>query len=79
MEELDGEVEKWCEELLALSPTALKVLKKTFDTEFATMRAEMDARNFLHEINPDFYESGEQKEGTSAFLEKRPADYSPWR
>jgi 1,4-dihydroxy-2-naphthoyl-CoA synthase len=79
MQELDAEVQRWCEEMLALSPTALKVLKRTFDEEFAQLREYQDAADYLQEINPTFFESGEQDEGARAFLEKRAADFTRWR
>ncbi|MBI3031814.1 MAG: enoyl-CoA hydratase/isomerase family protein, partial [Candidatus Rokubacteria bacterium] len=34
MEKLDDEVTRWCDELLALSPTCLKVLKASFVADF---------------------------------------------
>lgn len=79
LDELDQEVDRWCQELLALSPTALKVLKKTFDDEYEPLRLRQDGRNYLDEVNSNFFESGEQAEGANAFLEKRPPDFSHWR
>ena len=35
MAKLDEEVDKWCRELLALSPTCLKILKASFVEEFS--------------------------------------------
>ncbi|MPZ67995.1 MAG: 1,4-dihydroxy-6-naphthoate synthase [Actinobacteria bacterium] len=78
-EELDAEVRKWCDEILALSPTALKVLKRSFDEEYSSLREAQDNHDFLDEINPDFYKDGEQQEGAAAFLEKRIPDFSRWR
>ena len=79
MADLDSEVQRWCDELLALSPTVLKVIKRTFDAEFEQLREYQDAHDYLEEINPSFFESGEQIEGANAFLEKRAPDFSPWR
>ena len=79
LDRLDEEVERWCNEILALSPTVLKVLKKSFDDEYAPLRERQDAKNFLTEVNPVFFESGEQAEGAEAFLEKRPPDFTKWR
>jgi dihydroxynaphthoic acid synthetase len=76
---LDEEVDRWCSDLLQMSPTVLKVLKRSFDDEWATLRAEQDARNYVAEVNPDFWESGEQAEGASAFLQKRPPQFGEWR
>lgn len=79
MAELDSEVQRWCNDLLALSPTVLKVIKRTFDAEFEQLREDQDAHDYLEEINPSFFESGEQMEGANAFLEKRAPDFGPWR
>ena len=77
MDQLDAEVQKWCDELLALSPTCLKILKATFDDEYLGLR--QHRRNYIKEINPDFFRSGEQMEGARAFMEKRQPDFSRFR
>jgi len=79
MADLDAEVRRWCDEMLALSPTSLKVLKRTFDQEFEQLRAFQDAEDYLEDVNPGFFASGEQDEGAAAFLEKRQPDFSRWR
>jgi dihydroxynaphthoic acid synthetase len=78
LDQLDAEVEQWCGEMLALSPTALKVLKRSFDEEYAPLR-ELQDRDYVNEISPGFWQSGEQREGATAFLEKRAPDFNPWR
>jgi len=76
-ERLDEEVAKWCGELLAVSPTCLKVYKASFVQEFEDLIGQTDfLRRLL--ITPEFWK-GEQQEGTTAFLEKRRADYSRFR
>jgi dihydroxynaphthoic acid synthetase len=77
--ELDAEVQKWCDEMLALSPTVLKLVKKSFDDSVADMREQADRMKLLHLVNPGFFESGEQTEGGSAFMQKRKPDFSAWR
>jgi dihydroxynaphthoic acid synthetase len=77
--ELDGVVDEWCKEMLAMSPTALKVLKRSFDEEYALLRERQDSENYIEEVSPGFWESGEQLEGATAFLEKRAPDFSRWR
>jgi dihydroxynaphthoic acid synthetase len=79
MSQLDAEIQQWCDELLSLSPTVLKLLKRTFDDEYAPMRQFFEDLDYLPEINPGFFASGEQEEGAQAFLEKRQADFSSWR
>ena len=77
--ELDAEIQRWCSEILALSPTVIKTLKRSFDDEYLRLREHEDSRDYLVEVNPRFWESGEQSEGAAAFLEKRRPDFSPWR
>jgi len=77
--ELDAEVQRWCDELLALSPTVLKLVKKSFDDSLAQIREQQDRFSILQQVNPGFFASGEQTEGASAFMEKRAPDFSPWR
>jgi 2-ketocyclohexanecarboxyl-CoA hydrolase len=76
-EQLDAEVAKWCDELLAVSPTCLKVYKATFIQEFDDLLGQADS--LRRWMVPDDYAETEQKEGTSAFLEKRKPDYSRFR
>lgn len=78
-DELDAEVERWCAELLALSPTVLKLIKKSFDDSTAHIREEQERFTILNQVNPGFFASGEQAEGSQAFLEKRRPDFSLWR
>lgn len=78
-DELDAEVQRWCDELLAMSPTVLKVHKRSFDEEYAALRARQDANDYVEQVNPGFWESGEQQEGARAFLEKRAPDFAPYR
>lgn len=78
MEELDAEVRKWADEMLALSPTCLKVIKGSMRQQ---MEAILDQEMIpvVDKIAPGYFETGEQKEGSTAFLEKRTPDFSPWR
>lgn len=74
-EALDAEVTRWCDELLEMSPTALKTVKYSFGGIIdRTGTAEV-----VETVAPDFFQTGEQKEGATAFLEKRKPDFSPWR
>lgn len=78
-DELDAEVRRWADEMLALSPTVLKVVKRSFDDHWKPLRDRQIPDDFLEEINPGFFASGEQQEGADAFLQKRTPDFSPWR
>lgn len=78
-EKLDAEVRKWADEMLALSPTVLKLVKKSFDDSWALIRADQDKFRILNQVNPGFFDSGEQTEGASAFMEKRKPVFDAWR
>ena len=77
-EKLDEEVRKWCDELLALSPTCLKIVKRSLYYHVAPI-LDRDMPDIVKEVCPDYYKTGEQLEGASAFLEKRKPDFSKWR
>lgn len=74
-EELDEEVARWCDELLAMSPTALKTIKHSF----GRIIDRTGIAQVVDAVAPGFFETGEQLEGATAFLEKRKPDFSPWR
>ncbi len=74
-EKLDEEVDRWCAELMQKSPTCLKILKASFRAVYEPLR-EASRRNWVQEIAPDFYRSGEADEGKNAFLERREPDFS---
>jgi len=73
-EKLDEEVQRWCDELLEKSPTALKMLKYAF-------LAEMDGLAGITELGVGglslYYSTEESLEGKKAFFEKRKPDF--WR
>lgn len=77
-EKLDAEVRQWADELLALSPTVLTLVKGSFADR---MKSFIDTNNsdMLKKFKPNYFETGEQQEGAKAFLEKRTPDFSPWR
>ena len=68
LERLGDEVDKWCAEMLALSPGCLEILKATFDQE---MDAFPDMGILSSRLYPDWFDSPEGKEGSVAFMEKR--------
>lgn len=74
-DKLDEEVDRWCTELMQKSPTCLKILKASFRTVYEPLRQE-SRRDWVKEIAPDFYRSGEADEGKNAFLERRESDFS---
>ena len=74
--ELRAEVRRWADEMLALSPTALRFLKQSFnaDTEHLAGVGQLAFSGLGL-----FVESDEAEEGVRAFTEKRPPDFAPYR
>jgi naphthoate synthase len=71
--QLEDEGVAWANEILAKSPTAIRMLKRSFN-------ADTDGLAGIQELAGDatmlFYMTEEAHEGSRAFLEKRPADFS---
>jgi 2-ketocyclohexanecarboxyl-CoA hydrolase len=76
--ELDAEVRRWCDELLALSPTCLRTVKTSFSLHMQPY-LDYNVSDVVGLVAPDYFETGEQQEGARAFLEKRKPDFSRWR
>lgn len=74
--ELRAEVRAWADEILRLSPTALKVLKQSMnvDTEQFAGVGQMAVSALVM-----FTDTDEAREGISAFNDKRPPDFSSYR
>ena len=72
LDRLEEETVAWCREILANSPTAIRLLK-------AAMNADCDGQAGLQQLAGDatllFYLSEEAREGKQAFLEKRRPDF----
>ena len=62
--------------MLRLSPTALKVLKQSFNSDTEQFAA---IGQMAYTTLAMFTESEEAREGIAAFNEKRPPDFSPFR
>ncbi len=69
---LDKEVEKWCSEIEALSPTALSIAKKSFNMDSESIRG---ISGLGMQTLSLFYNTDESKEGVKAFLEKRKPNF----
>ena len=71
-EQLDEEVQKWCEEILEKSPTALTIAKRSFNADSDNIGGigalGMQALSL-------YYDTDESKEGVNAFKEKRKPDF----
>ncbi|XP_057948887.1 1,4-dihydroxy-2-naphthoyl-CoA synthase, peroxisomal isoform X4 [Malania oleifera] len=73
LENLEKETVKWCREILRNSPTAIRVLK-------SALNAVDDGHAGLQELAGNatliFYGTEEGNEGKSAYLQRRPPDFS---
>ena len=72
LEDLEEETVRWCREMLALSPFALRLLK-------ASLHAHEDGyaglQQLAHDANLLFYGSEEAHEGRDAYMERRPPEF----
>jgi len=75
-EELEAETIRWCREMLANSPIALRCLK-------AALNADCDGQAGLQELAGNatllYYLSEEGQEGRNAYVEKRKPDFRKFR
>jgi naphthoate synthase len=74
--ELRAEVRRWADEILALSPTALRFLKQSFN---ADSEHQAGVGQLAFSGLGEYLESEEAQEGVRAFAEKRDPDYSRFR
>lgn len=77
-DQLDAEVQRWCTDILEISPTSLRGLKMSFRRQMEPY-IDLNMAEVMNTVAPDFFQSGEQQEGVKAFREKRKPDFSPWR
>ena len=73
LEQLEEETVRWCQEMLALSPFALRLLKASFNADEDGLAG---IQQLAHDANLLFYMSEEAAEGRAAYLEKRRPDFS---
>jgi 2-ketocyclohexanecarboxyl-CoA hydrolase len=76
LDRLHDEVREWADEILNLSPTSLKVLKQSFNTDTEQFAA---VGQMAYTTLRMFGESDEAKEGITAFNEKRKPNFAPFR
>ncbi len=76
LEKLEEETVQWCQEMLAMSPMALRCLKAAFN-------AETDGEAGIQELAGNatllYYMSEEAQEGRNAYKEKRKPDFSKFK
>ena len=75
-ERLRGEVTEWCAELAAMSPTALKLAKLSFNADTDHIHGTSELGFAAVEM---YYASPEGAEGRTAFSEKRKPDFTRFR
>jgi dihydroxynaphthoic acid synthetase len=75
LDRFEEEVLTWCSMVLDGSPTCIRILKATFDTELDEMAG--DTRRLAHLIAPGFGSSEEAREAQEAFFNKREPDFWP--
>lgn len=75
-DELRAEVRRWADEILALSPTALRFLKQAFNADTEHMAGLQHVAFTGLEL---FVDSDEAREGVQAFNEKREPDFAGHR
>ncbi len=73
VDELEEETVKWCREMLALSPMALRMLKSSFN---AALDGQAGVQELAGNATLLFYMTEEAKEGRDAFKEKRKPDFA---
>lgn len=74
--ELDNEVERWCQEIIEKSPTALKFLKFAFNADTDHIYG---IENLATAAVKLYWETDEALETKSAFKEKRKPDFSKFQ
>ena len=71
--ELEAETIRWCQEMLQLSPLALRLLKSGFN-------ADLDGQAGIQELAGNatllYYMSAEAQEGRNAYVERRKPDFT---
>lgn len=75
-DELKSEVRAWADEILMLSPTALKVLKQSFNTDTEQFAS---VGQMAYSTLKMFGETPEAREGITAFNEKRTPEFAAYR
>lgn len=74
--ELMAAAEDWAAKIAEKSPTAIKVLKHSFNADSANIEG---FQKIAMASLAMFYQTEESAEGKNAFLEKRPADFKKYR
>ena len=76
IEKLEDEGVRWAMEILSKSPTAIRILKASFNAESDGMAGIQELSGYATQL---FYGTSEAQEGRDAFLEKRSPDFSDYK
>lgn len=71
-DQLDAEVDRWCEEIGQRSPTAIAIAKRSFNADSEHIRG---IASMGYQALALYYQTPESKEGVNARREKRPARF----
>ena len=71
-DQLDAELDRWCTEILARSPTALALANASLNADSEQIRG---LSNLGMQALALYYQTEESKEGVRAFQEKRPPEF----
>jgi len=71
-DQLEEEVEKWCQEILQMSPTAIRIAKSSFNADTDHIYG---IEGLGYSALDLYWNTEESAEGTKAFMEKRAPDY----
>ena len=75
IDDLETEGVKWAREILINSPTAIRILKASFNAENDGMAGIQELSGYATQL---FYSTPEAQEGKTAFLEKRAPNFSDY-
>jgi naphthoate synthase len=73
LEDLEVDTMRWCEDMLKLSPFALRLLNASFNADEDGLAG---LQQLAHDANLLFYMSEEAQEGRNAYREKRTPDFT---
>ncbi|MBX3602501.1 MAG: 2-ketocyclohexanecarboxyl-CoA hydrolase [Rubrivivax sp.] len=71
-EQLDAEVQRWCDEIAERSPTAIAIAKRSFNMDTAHQAGIAGLGLYALKL---FYDTEESREGVRAFQDKRAPDF----